>query len=367
MMPGGFTPMKTPILLTFFLLLISTTAFADQLGTANGTRIQCPPTARDAQANACYAVTIKNCLFTPPGHVASPGDPQYLSPLTGYLEVNNASSAHGMEMHVIGGHGTQLWNDLPYGSSEINQLVDAGISTVQVTWGTPFTNGQKDGWQSGPGNGIRATMCRYATLQQWVHDKLANGLPMGATGISAGSEEIAGSLAFYHAASILPAGAVFGSGPPFAREDWSCDAVQPDTTNPCSGDPVTESVGITNAIRFIDPSLKGPACEWEQTHKSTKYDWYLYPDSVNAPDADTTWASKIPSSWIIGFDPQHPHNTYYSDTSSATGMAAIHWNNNPGHGGFICTPAPHELTFTQAGANSIAAQVIAQFNAIRKK
>src|SRR5581483_6989582 len=300
-----------------------------ELGTATGVQVPCPGIARGVQGDACYAVTVSNCLFASPGHPPGKTDPQYLAPLVGYLKLNNAKSPIGMEVESTGGNGTVLYDYLLYGKSEVQELLDQNISTVQLTWGYPFTTSQPVGWQTGPANGIRATMCRYATVLQWVHDNLANGLPMGATGISAGSEEIAGALSFYHAASILPAGVVFGSGPPFAREDWSCDGVQPKTTNPCSGKPVTENVGITNALNFVDPSLEKPVCSWEVVHKSTIYDWYLYPDSVNAADADTTWASRIPSSWVLGYNPKHPDDSNYSDTSSATGMAAIHWNNNP--------------------------------------
>ena len=355
-------------LFLFFLMFLLPSARADQLGTATGVQVNCPPQPRGVTADACYAVTVSNCLFASPGHPKGKNDPQFLAPFIGYLKLNNAPDALGMEVEGTGGNGTVPYDYLLYGASEVTQLLNQNISVVDLTWGYPFTNDQPEGWQTGPANGIRATMCRYATVLQWVHDNLANGLPMGATGISAGSEQIAGALQFYHARAILPAGAVFGSGPPFAREDWSCDGVQPKTTNPCSGQPVTENVGITNAVQFIDPSLEGPACSWELDHKSKKYDSYLLPDSVNATNGDTdnTWASHIPSSWVLGYDPTHPNNSDYSDTSSATGMAAIHWNSHPGHGGFMCTPAPHNLMQTQAGADTVAAQVISQFQQLKK-
>lgn len=337
------------LLCAMFLVLCfvsAKAARADELGTVTSSRqAPCPNYAGALPNGQCYVLQV-NC----------PGIDQ----LKAYLKVVSASNATDLWIFSTGGNSTVPMDTLTFGDFAFNQMLAKGISVTLISWGF---HTQPQGWQTGPANGIRTTMCRYATLQQWIHDNLAvpQGLRMGAMGISAGSEEIAGSLSFYGAASLLSDGAIFGSGPPFAREDWSCDGIQPPTTNPCSGQPVTEGVGYTNALHYIDPSLPSSiSCSYDLYHHLTTDDAFFLADSVNAPDADISWSSQIPNSWILGYDPNHPNDPNYSDTSSATGMAAIHWSNNPGHGGFQCTAAPHNLMATQAGAQTVADQVSVQ-------
>jgi hypothetical protein len=108
----------------------------------------------------------------------------------------------------------------------IQNLLAANYTVVRLVWGGPFGN-QPFGWQTGPG-GIRAAACRPATVINWVYHNLRSGLsaPLCASGNSAGAEQIGLGLAHYGLGSILSM-AELTVGPPFAREDYSCECNQP--------------------------------------------------------------------------------------------------------------------------------------------
>jgi trimeric autotransporter adhesin len=238
----------------------------DPLGTATSSSIACPAGGLNG---TCYALAI-SCANT--------------GNLNGYLKVTQpAGTPIGTVMFSGGGNGTAMYESFAYGTTTLNTVLQAGYTVVQVSWGAPFNNNQVNGWEIGPG-GIRTISCRYATLSQWVYTNIGStSTPFCATGNSGGSELIGQSLAHYGQGSIF-AMVEATSGPPYARQDWGCDCVQPFTTNPC-GVYANYCVG-GNAKNFIDPAYAPPtSCYQEVLNKTTTYDSIFLNDSVMSPDA----------------------------------------------------------------------------------
>ena len=239
----------------------------DPLGTANGNNIACPSAGING---TCYAVAI-SC--------PNVGD------FTGYVKVTYpVGTPLGTVLFSIGGNGTGLYENLTYGTTLLNTILDGGFTLVQISWGEPFAN-QPSGWQTGPG-GIRALACRYATLAQWIYTSvhLANSAaPFCATGNSSGAQLIGLALTHYGLSSIF-AMVEPTSGPPFARQDWACDCTHPPAYNPC-GVHASFCVGLANAQNFIDPAYPTPVCSQEVLSHSTTNDSIFYRDSVVAPDS----------------------------------------------------------------------------------
>ena len=128
--------------------------------------------------------------------------------------------------------------------------------------------------------------CRYATMAQWIYSNihLANtAAPFCATGNSSGAQLIGLALTHYGLGSIF-AMVEPTSGPPFARQDWACDCLQPHATSPC-GASGNFCVGLSNAQSYIDPAYPAPICSQETLNHSTTNDATFYQDSVVAPDS----------------------------------------------------------------------------------
>jgi hypothetical protein len=243
----------------------------DSLGTANASNITCPSSAING---TCYAVTL-SC--------------PNVNDLTGFVKVTYPNGLSlGTVLFSTGGTGTGLYENFTYGSTALNTVLGGGFTLAQISWGEPFAN-QPKGWLTGPG-GIRAVACRYATLAQWVYTNihLANtAAPFCATGNSSGAELIGQALTHYGLGSIF-AMVEPTSGPPFARQDWACDCLQPAVTNPC-GLKQNFCVGLANAQNFIDPAYSAPLCSQEVSNYSTSNDAIFYHDSVVAVDAVLTY------------------------------------------------------------------------------
>jgi len=246
---------------------------ADRLGVANGAEIQCPS---GVVGGVCYQVNL-----------ACPG----VTNFNGYLKVTTPQNPAGTVILTTGGGGTNLYeHSYKYGNVTVANLVKAGFTTVQVSWNEPFTETQPDGWQSGPG-GIRALACRYATLAQWIHDNIhqgGSGAPMCATGNSAGGEQIGLSLAHYGLGSIF-AMVEPTSGPPFARQDYSCLCNQPTLPDPCGRNNLTQCVGLKNAVLYVDPAYPGHYCSEAVIHHQSKHASEFLHDSILSPDADLSY------------------------------------------------------------------------------
>jgi hypothetical protein len=192
----------------------------DPLGTATGTTIACPEFSDGlpASTSTCYQVKA-SC--------------EGLADMNGYLKVNQPVGASlGTVMFGTGTGGTALYdNDEPDffngtsngGLAVVQSILNGGYTTVQVSFGPPFTDQTPNGWLTGPG-GVRRAACRYATVAQWVYQNIHNSsttTPLCATGNSGGSGAIAYALSDYGMDSIFSM-VEETSGPPMSRLDQAC-------------------------------------------------------------------------------------------------------------------------------------------------
>jgi len=221
---------------------VSITATSDfdptQAATANTTVLQTDPlgmVSSSAQLNSC------------PGGGLSGGTCYQLNTSCDgvtdwsvYLKVNApAGTPKGTVIFTTGSGGSALYdNDSPDffyidsttgvstngGLAVVQGVLNAGFTTVQVSFGAPFNaTNTENGWLQGPG-GVRRLACRYATAAQWVYDNIhkANAnAPYCATGNSGGSAAIAYAVTEYGLDSkfsmIEPT-----SGPVTTRLDEGC-------------------------------------------------------------------------------------------------------------------------------------------------
>ncbi|MGH9493548.1 MAG: hypothetical protein ACRD3B_01020, partial [Candidatus Sulfotelmatobacter sp.] len=142
-----------------------------------------------------------------------------------YVKTNTPTGTSlGTVTYNTGTDGNGLYDSIfTFGSTAVGNVLDAGFTTVQIDWGTPFNTNEPGGWVQGPG-GVLAGACRYATVNQWIYDNIQNGdktVPFCATANSGGSGALAYALTQYPTADIL-AMAEVTSGPPAGRLDWGC-------------------------------------------------------------------------------------------------------------------------------------------------
>jgi hypothetical protein len=110
------------------------------------------------------------------------------------------------------------------GLSVVQGVLNAGFTTAQVSFGSPFNDtNTANGWLQGPG-GTRRLACRYATVARWVYDNIHNAnasAPYCATGNSGGSAAIGYAVTEYGLDAIFsmiePT-----SGPVMTRLDEGC-------------------------------------------------------------------------------------------------------------------------------------------------
>ena len=237
----------------------------DPIGTAQGTSIPCP-TFGGGLPNAgstCYQVNT-SC--------------DGIADFSVYLKVNQPTAAPlGTVMFGTGTGGTSLYDfdepDFFSGSSNgglavVQSVLNAGFTTVQVSFGSPFNTQTPNGWLTGPG-GVRRLACRYATAAQWVYQNIHNSntsAPLCATGNSGGSGVIAYALTDYGMDSIFSM-VEETSGPPMARLDQACAPpgnsvcqTQQFTCNP--GDPVEtlSTCYSTDEAGIVDTAYPQPVC-----------------------------------------------------------------------------------------------------------
>ena len=225
----------------------------------------CP--AGGLQGSSCYAL-----------NVVCPGLPNY----TAYAKMVTPERPVGTIIFTTGGGSNHIYEEFKYGTQAVQEVVAAGFAAVELTYGTPFSNSQ--GWQyDAGGKGVRAASCRYAAIVQWV-SSLHAGAPLCATGNSAGGQLIAEGLAHYNLGNHLKF-AEITSGPPFNRVDWGCmDNVAP-AVEYCSGANVGMSVGMDNAVAYVDPAYPGPWCSTSMPNHSNQHQVQFQTDSVTSPDA----------------------------------------------------------------------------------
>jgi len=237
----------------------------DPVGNAQGTSIPCP-TFGGGLPNAgstCYQVNT-SC--------------EGVADLSAYLKVNQPTGTSiGTVLFGTGTGGSALYdNDPPDffdgstngGLAVVQSVLNAGFTTVQVTFGAPFNDQTPNGWLTGPG-GPRRAACRYATVAQWVYQNIHGSsptAPLCATGNSGGSAAIAYALTDYGMDSIFSM-VEQTSGPPMSRLDQGC---APPSSSVCqtrqftcnSGDPVQNlsSCYAAGDADIIDLTYAQPLC-----------------------------------------------------------------------------------------------------------
>ena len=156
--------------------------------------------------------------------VSCPGVPDVLA----YIKTNAPSgTSKGTVTYGTGTDGNGLYESIfTYGSTAVQNVINGGYTTVQISWGTPFNSNQKNGWAQGPG-GLLTAACRYATVTKWIYDNIQNNtsLPMCATANSGGAGALAYALSQYGSNDILSMAEVT-SGPPTGRLDWGCGCIE---------------------------------------------------------------------------------------------------------------------------------------------
>lgn len=317
------------LLLGLFLLLGSSASAQDQMGTIKATTVECPKSGMTA--TACYSLDI-----------TCPEMPDY----TAYVKIIEPVHPRGTVILTTGGDVSSIYEAYTYGPVTIQNLLNARLTAVELTYGIPFSHGKGWQWDAG-GAGVRAASCRYATVVQWVYEKMI-GLPLCATGNSAGGQLISEGLAHYQLGDYLSF-AEITSGPPFERVDHACiNTVAPEVEY-CSGAKVRMGVGMTNAVDFVDPAYPGPWCSTSLQTGSTQYEQQFLYDSVTSPDAELSY----PRTRI--------HFLYGGlDTSSAARQGLDYQSKIRTPTSYSCVAdAPHSIADALDGAEQIASDIIA--------
>ena len=184
------------------------------LGTVSGVSSVTCQGYRFTQPASCQQMTV-SCPNVPDVQV--------------YLKTNTPTPSIGTVTWNTGTDGNGLYDSIfTYGAQyAIQPVLNAGFTTVEIDWGTPFNTNQPDGWVLGPG-GVLAAACRYATITKWIYDNIQDdntSVPYCATGNSGGAGALAYALSQYNSASILSMAEVT-SGPPAGRLDWGCGCLE---------------------------------------------------------------------------------------------------------------------------------------------
>jgi len=183
-----------------------------QLGTISGiSTISCQGAIKNG---VCQQMTV-----------SCPGLPD----VQAYVKTNTPTGTSlGTVTYNTGTDGNGLYESIfTYGTTAVQNVLNAGFTTVQIDWGTPFNTNQPDGWVIGPG-GVLASACRYATVTKWIYDNIENdntSVPYCATANSGGAGALAYALSQYNSSSILSMAEVT-SGPPTGRLDWGCGCLE---------------------------------------------------------------------------------------------------------------------------------------------
>jgi hypothetical protein len=273
-----------------------------------------------------------------------------------YVKTNSPTgTSKGTVTYNTGTDGNGLYDSIfTYGSTAVQNVLNAGFTTVQIDWGTPFNSTQPNGWVGGTG-GVLAAACRYATITQWIYDNIqANtSLPYCATGNSGGAGALAYALSQYPTSNILSMAEVT-SGPPTGRLDWGCGCLQGKLAVQC-GNATTLGTCFGNADAPVwDPAYNPTAATGVC---KTAVNGTLPPGGLNFFLGDSAEAP--------GGNFNYPHtfvNVVFggADNSSAIPIGQDWLNNITSSKAQACVPnGVHSLANTQAGADQIANDLIA--------
>ncbi len=263
----------------------------------------------------------------------------------------------GTVTYNTGTNGNGLYESIfTFGSTAVQNVIDAGFKTVEISWGTPFNQNQPNGWVEGPG-GLIAASCRYATLTQWIYDNIHNDsttTPYCATANSGGAGVLAYALSQYPSSNILSMAEVT-SGPPTGRLDWGCGCKEGKLPVQCgSATTLGTCFGKTDGA-FWDPAYDAngtsavcsTATQSGGTLPPGGLNFFLG-DSVEAPGAVYTFP-KTRVNLVFGG----------ADNSSAIPIGQDWFNNiNTTKGQACVAGGVHSLANTQAGALQIANDLI---------
>ncbi len=272
-----------------------------------------------------------------------------------YVKTNSPTgTSKGTVTYNTGTDGNGLYESIfTFGSTAVQNVLNAGFTTVQIDWGTPFNSNQPDGWVLGPG-GTLAAACRYATVTQWIYSNIqkSTSLPYCATANSGGAGALAYALSQYNSGSILSMAEVT-SGPPSGRLDWGCGCLEGKLAVQC-GTATTLGTCFGNA----DAPVWDPAYDPTATTGVCKnaVNGILPPgglnfflgDSVEAPGA----LYSFPHTFV---------NVVFgsADNSSAIPIGQDWLNNITTQKGQACVAGGvHSLANTLAGADQIANDLI---------
>ncbi len=323
----------------------------DPLGTAQGSSIPCPTFGGGlpAASSTCYQV-----------NTSCPGAADF----SAYVKVNQpAGTPAGTVIFGTGTGGTSLYDyDVPDffngstngGLAIVQSVLNAGFTTVQVTFGAPFNDNTPNGWLTGPG-GVRRLACRYATVAQWVYQNIHNSntsAPMCATGNSGGSGVIAYALTDYGLDSIF-AMVEETSGPPMSRLDEAClppsnSTCQPQQFTCNSGDPV-ENLSTCYSVDdagIIDTAYPQPYCKNAIDGTAPPPGLFLS-DSVLGGPQRTFPKTRV--NVLVGGQ----------DTTAAVeqGLTFVDSLTNTTKGQSCVTDAPHPIPSAADGAAAIATDI----------
>lgn len=328
---------------TQFGTVTTTLQATDPLGTVtSSTKLNsCPGGGVTGGTETCYSLDI-SC-----GGVAD---------FETYLKVNTPSgSPLGTVIFGVGTGGSGLYDDptssgFTYGSTAVQNVLDGGFTTVQVSFGAPFSSTTPNGWLTGPG-GVRRLACRYATAAQWVYDNVHDkntSAPMCATGNSGGSGAIAYAVSHYGLDSIF-AMIEPTSGPPMSRLDEGCAPSGPTCQS------VPTDCGTSQDLCYS----AGDAAIID-----TAYSQNLCTSGVNGSTANTSLFlsdSVVDGSTVTFSFPKTNVRILFGgqDSSSAVPQGTVWGGAVTSTKSQLCVvDAPHSIPNVQDGATQIATDII---------
>lgn len=221
-----------------------------------------------------------------------------------------------------GGNGAGFYAGQEGGQILAGALADMGFRVVDRAWA--------GGWTTSEG-GLKKEACRYATLLQWIHDRIHGGGKFVATGNSGGSAEIGYALTTYGRGDILDV-AIPTSGPPIARLDYACvKEASPEWAALCAsivpagvmeckpGCILGPENGVCKqvttqptAAQLLDDSVVHPGAVLNYP-KTMVYFFYGALDCGEPVPAGLTYATKVTSRKSIQFVPRTPHALFQTE------------------------------------------------------
>jgi hypothetical protein len=307
----------------------------DPLGSiSKATNISCP--GGGIAGATCKKLTV-NC-----DNVAS---------ISAYLKISYpAGTSAGVVQFGIGTGGSGLYESAyTSGQTAVQNVLNAGYTTVQVSFGSPFTSSQPNGWLQGPG-GVRRLACRYATVTQWVHDNILTAAkPLCATGNSGGGSAIGYALSEYGLSGVISMAEVT-SGPPMSRIDTGCLCNAGTYATLCGQGALGQCYGLANAS-VIDPAYSTPLCSNAVNGHPRSIDATLFlSDSINAQGGDITFSKTYVKVLLGGQDSSSavPFGLQWYDQITSSGQKAQ----------ACVTDAPHSMPNALDAANQISNDLI---------